>query len=154
MKECALRLRESGWSRQDVCSVLAVFRVSRYRWAELFEIFGSVTPPPPLICGRPRIIEIATMNAINDIYARNCDVYLDELCWDLAVFHDIAISISALQAMLVRAGLTRTILHNVVSEMDEMRRVEFIHRIIRTNFSGTGDEFVCIDESGKNEHTI
>jgi transposase len=153
MKECALRLWESGWSRQDVCSVLGVSRASIYRWAELLETFGSVTPPPPPIRGRPRIIGIAAMTAIKDIYARNCDVYLDELCWHLAIFHDIAISKSALQATLVRAGLTRKILHKIASERDEMRRAEFLHSI-RTNFSGTGDEFVFIDESSKNEHTL
>jgi len=57
------------------------------------------------------------MTAIKDIYAHNCDVYLDKLCWHLAIFHDIAISTSTLQVTLVKAGLTWKILHKIASEL-------------------------------------
>lgn len=133
--------------------MLGVSRASIYRWAELLETFGSVTPPPPPIRGRPRIIGIAVMTVIKDIYACNCDDYLDKLCWHLAIFHNIAISKSAFQATLVRAGLTQKILHKIASERDKMHHAEFLHST-RTNFSGTGNEFVFIDESSKNEHTL
>jgi len=95
---------------------------------------------------------MAAMTAIKEIYTRNSDAYLDELQWHIAIHHDIAISISALQETLVRAGLTRKVLHKIASERDEARRAEFMH-CIRHNFSGTGNEFVVVDESSKNEHS-
>ena len=153
MKDCALRLWELGWSREDICSTLCVSQASLYRWAALFEEFGSATAPPPLIRGRPRIIGMVAMNTIREIYARNSTVYLDELQWHLAIFHDIAISTSALQETLERAGLTRKVLRKIATERDEVRRAEFLHNI-QHGFSGTGDEFVVVDESSKNEHTL
>ena len=71
------------------------------------------------MCGRPRLIGMAAMNAVKDIYARNSDAYLDELQWHLAIHHDIAISISALQETLIRAGLTWKVLHKIASECDK-----------------------------------
>ncbi|KDR71135.1 hypothetical protein GALMADRAFT_1346228 [Galerina marginata CBS 339.88] len=130
MKECALRLWEAGWAKEDVCSVLTVSRSSLYRWAQIFDEFGSVTPPPSPMRGRPRIIGMAAMTTIKEIYARNSDAYLDELQWHLAIHHDIVISISALQETLVRAGLTRKVLHKIASERDEARRAEFMHSFI------------------------
>jgi hypothetical protein len=65
------------------------------------------------MCGRPRIIGMAAMNVIKNIYAHNSDVYLDELQWLLVVHHDVAISIPALEqsfstwkAYLQRCGTT------------------------------------------------
>ena len=153
MKDCALRLWQLGRSREDICSTLCVSQASLYRWAALFEEFGSATAPPPPIRGRPRIIGMIAMNTIREIYARNSTVYLDELQWHLAIFHDIAISISALQETLERAGLTRKVLRKIAIERDEVRRAEFLHNI-RHGFSGSGDEFVVVDESSKNEHTL
>lgn len=152
MKDCALRLWETGWAKEDICSVLCVSRSSLYRWAKIFDDFGSVTPPPSPMRGRPRLIGMVAMNAIKDIYARNSDAYLDELQWHLAIHHDLVISVSALQETLVRAGLTRKVLHKIASERDEARQAEFMHSI-QHNFSGTGDEFVIVDESSKNEHS-
>jgi len=152
MKDCTLRLWETGWAKEDICSVLCVSRSSLYCWARIFNDFGSVTPPPSPMQGRPRIIGMAAMTVIKEIYTRNSNAYLDELQWHIAIHHDIAISISALQETLVRAGLTRKVLHKIASECDEARRAKFMHCIWH-NFSGTGNEFVVLDESSKNEHS-
>lgn len=152
MKECALCLWENGWTKEDICSVLCVSRTSLYRWAQIVATFGTVSPPPSPLRGRPRIVCMAVTTAIKDIYKHNADTYLDELQWIHAIDHDIAISISALQETLTRAGLTRKVLHKIASEHNEERRAEFLH-CIHNNFSGTGDEFVVIDESSKDERT-
>lgn len=152
LKECAMKLWENGWSKEDICFIFSVSRSSLYRWATLIETFGSVTPPPSPIRGRPRIIGMAAIETIKAVYTRNPDTYLDELQWHLGIHHDIAISVSGLQATLARAGLSRKVLHKIAQERDEARRAEFMH-CMRNNFSGTGDEFVFIDESSKNEHT-
>jgi hypothetical protein len=63
----------------------------------LFDEFGSVTPPPPPIMGRPQTIGLAALTAIKEIYPRHTDTYLIELQWWLVIHHDIHISTSALQ---------------------------------------------------------
>lgn len=153
IKECALRLWELGWDRSAICSTLLVSQASIYRWAQLFDEFGSVTPPPSPIMGRPRIIGLAALTAIKEIYTRHADTYLVELQWWLARHHDIQISISALQETLERTGLTRKLLHKIAIERDIERRRDFLYTI-RHDFSGTGREFVTIDESSKNEHDV
>jgi transposase len=153
MKECALRLWESGWECSDICSALCVSKSSLYRWAKIFEEFGQVTHPPAAIRGRPRIICLAALTAVKELYQQHPDTYLAELQWFLAIHHDIAISISALQKNLEAAGLTRKILHKIATERDEQLRAEY-QNTIQTEFSGTGKEFVFIDKSSKNEHDV
>ncbi|KAJ7632069.1 hypothetical protein B0H17DRAFT_894679, partial [Mycena rosella] len=105
-----------------IFSTLLVSQASLYRWAKIFEEFGSVNPPPPPIMGRPRIIGLATLTAVKEIYTKNADTYLTELKWWLIIHHDINISISALQATLEKVGLTRKLLHKIANEHDVSRR--------------------------------
>ncbi|KAF7371777.1 Tc1-mariner class transposase [Mycena venus] len=153
IKECALRLWELEWDRSAICSTLLVSQSSLYRWAKIFDEFGAVTPPPPPIMGRPQTIELAALSAIKDIYTRHADTCLFELRWWLAIHHDIQISISALQQSLDRTGLTRKLLHKIAVEREVERRRDFLYTI-QHKFSGTGREFVTIDESSKNEHDV
>lgn len=67
---------------------------------------GSVVAPPSPLHGRPHLIVLMAMTAIKDIYTRQPDLYLDELQWYLAIHHDLAISKSALQENLIKAGLS------------------------------------------------
>jgi transposase len=146
-------LWELGWDRSAICSTLLVSQSSIYRWAALFDEFGSVTPPPPPITGQSRIIGLAALTAIKEIYTKHADTYLVELQWWLLIHHDISISISSLQETLERAGLTRKLLHKIAVERDIEGRRDYFHTI-QTGFSGTGREFVTIDESSKNEHDV
>ena len=106
VKELTLELWMKGFSRSDVCEIFQVSPRSLYRWRKLFDDFGSVTPPPSSLRGRPRIIGLAVMTAIRQLYEHHPDTYLDELQWYLAVHYDMAISISTLQQNLDKAGLT------------------------------------------------
>jgi len=153
LKECGLRLWEAGWSLTDLCDALCVSPASLYRWRELKVKFDCATRPRSLLQGRPRIIGLAAMNAIKEIYSEHPDTYLDELQWFLAIQYDIRISIAALQVNLMKAGLTRKVLHKIACERDEARRAVF-RQVIQHQFSGTGREFVVVDESSKNEHTL
>ena len=146
LKDCALRLWQHGWSRSDICEALLVSQASLYRWAKIFDELGIVIPPVPPLRGRPRVIGLAALGAVKELYKRHPDTYLDELQWFLAIHHDIVISIAALQENLEKAGLTRKILHKIASERDEEMREQFLYSI-RNDFSGTGDEFVTVDES-------
>ncbi|KAJ7096202.1 hypothetical protein C8R44DRAFT_835292 [Mycena epipterygia] len=126
IKECALRLWELGWDRSAICSTLLVSQASLYRWAQIFDEFGSVTPPPPPIMGRPRIIGLAALTAIKEIYTKHLETYLYELQWWLLIHHDIQISISALHDTLEKAGLTHKLLHKIAVERDIERRRDFL----------------------------
>jgi transposase len=153
IKECALRLWQSGWSWVDICAILCVSKSSLYRWVDIFDEFGAVTCPPPPLRGRPCIIGFTALTTMKELFEQHSDTYLDKLQWFLAIHHNIAISISALQLNLEKAGLTCKLLHKMASERNEEMRAAFLHSI-QNEFSGTGDEFVVIDESSKNEHDV
>lgn len=154
-KECCLRLWENGWDVSDVCYVMRISVASMYRWDAIKDKFGSPEKPPSTLRGRTRSIGLAALTAAQDIYRRHPETYLDELRWWLLIHHDIDISISALQATLTKAGLTRKLLHKVARERDELQRADFLAGIRnRANFSGTGEEFVTVDESSKNDFTL
>jgi transposase len=153
LKNCALKLWETGWHRSDICYALSVSPSSLYRWKHIFEEFGTTNRPTSPLIGRPRLITMAVLTAVKELYENHPDTYIDELQWFLAVHHDIQISISALQENLEKTGLTRKMLHKIASERDVQTRADFLHAI-QTQFSGTGSEFVVIDESCKNEHDV
>jgi transposase len=152
LKECALSLWEKGWDELDICEALGVSRASIYRWRAIFAEFGSIQKPPSPLRGRTRIITRAVLDAIHLIYKEDPDTYLDKMQWWLAVHHDIAISIPALHRNLVEAGLTRKLLHKIARERDEVAREEWRHDIRQSFEEGTGDEFVFVDETSKNDH--
>ncbi|KAJ7742613.1 hypothetical protein B0H16DRAFT_1323322 [Mycena metata] len=119
LKERALVLWESGWEIKDICYAFHVSPTSLYRWRDMFDEFGTTTKPPSPLRGRERIISLAALNAAKEIFFHDPSVMLDELMWYLAIHHDIAISKSALQATLVRAGLTRKMLQKIACKRDE-----------------------------------
>ncbi|KAJ7186242.1 hypothetical protein GGX14DRAFT_313754, partial [Mycena pura] len=145
IKDCALRLWEAGWAEEDICYVFRVSPSSLYRWRKIFEEFGTLCKPPSILKGRPRAIALAVLTAVKDIFKEDSTVMLHELQFYLAIHHDTPISISALQATLERAGLTRKVLHKIAAEHDEARRDEHRNLIHDPQlFSGTGLEFVFV----------
>ncbi|KAF7352249.1 Tc1-mariner class transposase [Mycena venus] len=155
LKERALILWEAGWSPEDIRYAFNVSPRSLYRWRTIFEEFGTVTKPPSPLRGRDRIISLGVLDAAKEIFFHDPSVMLDELQWHLAIHHDVAISISALQATLVRAGLTRKMMQKIAKERNEAGRDDY-RACIRDpdTFSGTGLEFVTVDESSKDERTL
>jgi hypothetical protein len=80
---------------------------------------------------------------------------LDELVWYLAIHHDITISQSALQATLVWAGLTCKMLQKIAKEWNKASRDNFRGCIQDPDtFSGTGMEFVTVNELSKDERSL
>jgi hypothetical protein len=90
---------------------------------------------------------------VYDIYKGEPDTYLDELQWWLAVNHDIAISLSALQKNLQDAGLTRKLLQKIAKERDEQLRQEYWD-VVNGELLGDSDLLVFADETSKNELTL
>ncbi|KAF5374389.1 hypothetical protein D9758_004606 [Tetrapyrgos nigripes] len=133
LKDAALRMWEAGWAIHDICGALAVSKSSLYRWRTIFDELGTPMKPPCPILGRPRLIGMAALQACKDIYVQNSDTYLTELQWYLAIHHDLPVSISALQAMLDKAGLSRKVLHKIASERDKELRVEQAMFYIRSS---------------------
>jgi transposase len=153
LKECALNLWDKGWEILDICDTLCVSRSSLYRWQHIFEEHGSVNRPPSPLRSRAHILTRAVLTAVHTLYEAEADLYLDELVLWLAVNHDIAISSSALQHNLQEAGLTRKLLRKIATECDEELRNQWIDSL-QNDFRGDGSEFVCLNKTSKNEHSL
>jgi transposase len=151
-KLCALHLWDHGWEIEDICFALLISRRSLYRWRQIFAEHGSVTRPASPIIGAKRIINRAVLTAIHTIYTEDSDLYLDELRTLLAAEHGIFISQSTLCRNLIEAGLTRKILHKMALERDEALREDWRDGL-QNDFFGDGSEFICVDETSKNELT-
>ncbi|ESK85350.1 tc1-mariner class transposase [Moniliophthora roreri MCA 2997] len=108
---------------------------SLYQWRKLFEATGSAANPPSPIRGRPHIIGMVAFAALKKIYLDNPGAHLNEV------------------HILDKMGLTRKILCKIAIKRNEERQGDF-RMTIRTQFSGSGDEFVAVDELSKDEHTL
>jgi transposase len=153
LKECALTLWDRGWDYESISDALLVSVASLYRWRNNFETYGSVICPGFALKGRARIITRAVLTAVHTLYASESDLYLDELTLWLAIEHDIIISASALYQTLKSAGLTRKILHKIALERDEELREQWREMLGSAAFLPDGSQFVCLDETSKNELT-
>lgn len=151
-KHCALDLWNRGWDTLDICDALSVSRASLYQWEVIFLEHGNVIRPPSPLIGRTRIIARAALTAIQTLYEEESDIYLDELCTFLALEHNIFVSTSTISRNLIEVELTRKRLHKLAIERDEALREDWIESL-HTDFQGDGSEFVCVDETSKNEHT-
>jgi transposase len=127
-----------------------VSRASIYRWQMIFDEHGTVNRPPSPLIGRTRTLTRTLLTACQTLFEDDSDLFLDEVVSWLAIHHDIVISTSTLSRNLREAGLTRKILHKIAAERDECLRQEW-RESIRTNFAGDGTEFVCVDETSKND---
>ena len=153
LKDCVLKLWEARWHWSDICYALSVSPASFYQWRLIFEEFGTTTKPASPLIGWPHFIMLAILTAVKELYKNHPNTYIDKLQWFLVVHHDIPISIPALHDNLEKAGLSCKILHKIACECDVQTRNNFLHAIC-TKFSGTGTEFVVINESCKNEHNV
>ncbi|KAF7965917.1 hypothetical protein HWV62_40966 [Athelia sp. TMB] len=151
-KACALDLWNQGWQIEDICLALAISRASLYRWRAYFDQHGNILRPRSPLVGRHRTITLAAMTAIRTVYDEAPGVYLDELCTYLAVEHDMILSTASLSRTLDQAGLTRKKLKKIAIERDEALRQEW-RNSLEADFGGDGNEFICVDEMSKNEHT-
>ncbi|KAF8495259.1 hypothetical protein F5888DRAFT_1591062, partial [Russula emetica] len=106
IKNHALELWQIGWDMEEICYAFHVSPSSLYRWRAILDDFRTVTKPPSPLRGRDRIVGLAALTVVKDLYFHNPSIMLDELQWHLAIQHNIPISISALQATLERARLT------------------------------------------------
>lgn len=154
LKNIAIELWYHGWDRSDICNLLHHFQSNLYHWLAIYKLFGSMENRLAPLCGHPRVIGLAALEAIHQVYAWNPATYLDGLQWYLVIHHDLPVSISALQDNLQKAGLTWKVLHKIAAEADENWKMLFRAGIKNpAHFTGTGVEFLVIDESLKDERT-
>jgi hypothetical protein len=111
-----------------------------------------VNKPPSPLKGRTRIITRAVLTAVHQLYETTSDLYLDELIWWLALYHDIVISHSGLQQNLQQAGLMRKLLRKLALKRDAALRLEWKEFVLEHG-EGQGREFVVVDETSKNDHS-
>ena len=125
---------------------------SLFCWPQIFAEHGSVTHPQVSIMGPKWIIHRAVFTAIQDIYQEDSDLYLDELCTLLAAEHQIFVTTLTLSQTLIEAGLIRKVLHKLAIEWDEILQEDWRNGL-HNDFSGNGSEFICVDETSKNNIT-
>ncbi|KIM66080.1 hypothetical protein SCLCIDRAFT_39391, partial [Scleroderma citrinum Foug A] len=107
VKQIALKLWNQGWEAEDICDILDISCASLYRWQAIFEEHSSVVRPPSPLKGQgTRILTCALIQACQDLFSRESDLYLNEVIAWLALEHDIVISISTLARNLTEVGLT------------------------------------------------
>jgi hypothetical protein len=92
LKECALRLWNTGWDIEGFHNALGVPRASIYRWESIFAECGTVNRPPSPIRGQElRILTRALMTVCEELFAEESDIYLNALATWLALTNDIRI---------------------------------------------------------------
>ncbi|KAJ8588621.1 hypothetical protein M405DRAFT_819414 [Rhizopogon salebrosus TDB-379] len=116
LKECALRLWNHGWDVEDVCKAFGVSTSSCYRWRQVLEERGTIKRPPSPLTGHTRTITRALLSAIQDLFAIDADLFLDE------DEHNNNNSLSTLSRTLEQAGLSRKILQKLAAERDDIHR--------------------------------
>ncbi|KAJ7715412.1 hypothetical protein DFH07DRAFT_762787 [Mycena maculata] len=152
LKERALELWNLGWDAEDICFIFHVSPRSLYQWHDIFDKFGSVTKPPSPLHGCDCPVGLAALTSVTEVYFQDSTIMFTELMWHLAINHDITISQSALGATLQRVG---KVLQKTASERNEEAREDYCTLIKDPeHFSGTGMEFVTVDESSKDEREI
>jgi transposase len=109
---------------EDVCEAFGVSTSSCYRWGQILEEHGTIKRPPSPLTGRTRTITHALLSAIQDLFAVDADLFLDEVCTWLTFEHNNTISLSTLSRTLEQAGLTRKILQKLAAERGDIRREE------------------------------
>ena len=125
---------------------------SLFHWRWIFAEHSSVTHPQVSIMGPKWIINRAVLTAIQDIYQEDSDLYLDELCTPLAAEHQIFVTTLTLSQNLIEARLTRKVLHKLAIEWDEILQEDWRNGLCN-DFSDIGSEFICVDETSKNNIT-
>jgi hypothetical protein len=121
LKDAALRLWDLGWEEEDIIAGLVVSCASLYCWKKLFEELGNTVCLPSPLVSRPRVITRTVLTCYN-IYQKDPDIYLDELCFWLAIHHDIVITVAGLQQNLAAVGLDRKILYTIACKHDQQQR--------------------------------
>ena len=152
LKQHALTLWNQGWDIEDICDALGVSWSSCYHWRKIFKEHGEVNCPPSPLIGWTWKITHAILNSIIELYTKDSDLFLDEVCTWLAVKHQVSILTLALSWTLNDTGLTRKMLQNLAVEWDEIWYKEF-KQMLLMDFIGDGCEFVVVDKTSKNECT-
>uniref|UniRef100_A0A0W0FAC0 Tc1-like transposase DDE domain-containing protein n=1 Tax=Moniliophthora roreri TaxID=221103 RepID=A0A0W0FAC0_MONRR len=127
-----MMVTEGEWDIEDVAEVFGVLTRSIARWEEQFDQDGFYTRHKGL-AGRPRRLSAPVVEEITKLLQENPSLYLDEIIDWLALTHEQPISIGALCDNLRELGLTWKQARNIAAQRDE---------------------FVFIDESGKDGHTM
>jgi transposase len=152
IKQCAVTLWNCGWQLGVIGNILGISQRSIYRWQENLGQHGSVLPPPSPLRGRPRLIARATLDVVQTLLEKDPDLFVDELLLCLALHHDIAVSPSTLHRNLREAGLTHKRIQKIASERNEQQWQDW-KSLLREEFRGDGREFVCLDETSKDERS-
>ena len=117
MKKRALQLLEEGWELSKIADALGVSTKSIPRWHKNYNTHGRVDPPSALR-GRRRTLTGDVIGELCKLIQESPELFLDEICEWLALYHNIQISTTALHDNLRDLGISRKIMTCAAAERD------------------------------------
>ena len=151
VKDRVIALLRREWTDEEIMDPLYVSDRSIRRWGSNFDTYGSVIPPSLHPLGRPRILSDEEREALLAHVRANPDLFLAEITHYAHMVFGKRISASAVDRVLVRAGVTYKKLHRRAAERDEGWREEWLAYVL-SHF--TAEMIVAVDESSKDDRTI
>lgn len=151
LKRRSLFLIDEGVDKEDIAWILGISVRSIQRWERNLDVHGSVCPPKNPLQGRPPILTSRQTEELLLTVESAPELYLDELMEWLAIYHDVALSKSALHDILRDCGQTYKLLRKAAVERDPEVRQQF-RTFVYHNISA--EMLVAIDESSKDDRTV
>ncbi|KAF8833246.1 hypothetical protein BDN67DRAFT_917373, partial [Paxillus ammoniavirescens] len=146
----ALEFLDTGWTLEEVGEIFNVLEKSIQCWEDKLIQKGEVSPTS-VLRGRPRLLNVAVMAELRALIQESPSLFLDEISDYVSLMHEKCISITALHNNLCHLGLTYKMMQRTASQWDEQARQAWRKDIV-SNF--TKDQFLFIDESGKDGRTL
>ncbi|TFK81612.1 hypothetical protein K466DRAFT_451537, partial [Polyporus arcularius HHB13444] len=80
LKMAALRMLQAGYRTEDITNFTAISRSTIYRAWRAFRSTGSVSRPPSINRGRPRLAMHQDVQLLLQFARHNPTIFLDEYC--------------------------------------------------------------------------
>jgi transposase len=143
LRDRALILFDLGWTTHTIAKDLNVSIRQIYKWKSNLELFGTLTPPPLSVIGRPRTLTTAQEDALLQ-YIEECPtVYQDEMSWFIYDEFELSISEASICRILKRRKWSRKAAKRRALQRSQLLRDEYMARLSQWE----AQQLVFIDES-------
>ena len=141
---------EAGIQSRDITRFMQVSESFVSQMRSNFDMFGTVTPLPLGVQGRPRAINHEVEEGMRDFLEEYGTARLDEVCDFLFNEYDIVTSTLSVSRCLKRMDITSKIAWHVYAKQDPEIRAAYLTTIAHEY---SAEQIVAIDESAANERT-
>lgn len=120
---------EQGRSVQEICEILGIKKSLAYKTLQYVRDYAVSHNPLAHRSSRPRILSGTVVEYILALLRERPTLYLDEIQYNLAMTHGIAVSLATLVRTLRRMHYSNKAVTKVAHERDDLRRAAFMNRI-------------------------